>query len=216
MKPTISMLVVLMGALLFGGAASSTQKLDFEKAVLLEEASGKIEEAIALYKKVAAGTTDEALAAQAQLRVGMCYEKLGKQEARKAYQLVLDRFPAQKGAVVLARERLARMDAGRHVARTTTVREFLRSGEWSEDQISDPTIGSNQFVVTGDGNTFVYTDWMTGDLVVKNFATGKTQALYGVNWYQFTEFFEGPVLSPDDTKIAYVQYAWPKDRKSVV
>lgn len=191
-------------------AGSSSQKLDFEKAVLLEEASGKLEEAIALYRKVAAGASDEALAAQAQLRVGMCYEKLGKQEARSAYQRVLDRFPAQKEAVFLARERLARLDAGRMPAgRTVTVREFLRGGEYSVGKISDPTIGAGEFTTTSDGRMFVYTDWNTGDLIVNDFSTGETRALYGVNWLKSTEFFEAPVLSPDEKKVAYLNVAWP-------
>ena len=54
-------------------------------------------------------TKDESLAAKAQLRIGICYEKLGSQEARKAYQRLIADYPGQKEEVALARDRLARL-----------------------------------------------------------------------------------------------------------
>jgi tetratricopeptide (TPR) repeat protein len=183
MKTKLSMIgLVLLLAVLWLHAGSSNAKLNFEKALLLEEANGQLQEAVALYQKVvteAAG--DEALAAQAQLHVGMCYEKLAREEARKAYQTVVDKYPSQQEAVRIARQRLASLNSGHQAGQTVTVREFLRSGETSAGKISDPTMDVSEFVTTRDGQTFVYTDWMTGDLIVKNLSNSKTQGLYGVN-----------------------------------
>jgi Tol biopolymer transport system component len=205
---SISVLVLLL-TFLSPHASSSNAKLNFEKALLLEEASGQLQEAIALYQKVLTEATgDEALAAQAQLHVGMCYEKLAREEARKAYQTVVDRYPSQQEPVRIARQRLASLRSGHQVGQTVTVREFMRSGETSSDKISDPTIDASEFVTTRDGQTFVYTDWMTGDLVVKNFSTGKTQALYNVNWYKSEEEFFSPVLSPDEKRVVYLNHSW--------
>jgi len=203
--------LALLSAVLWLHAGSSNTKLNFERALLLEEANGQLQEAIALYQKVVTEATgDEALAAQAQLHVGMCYEKLAKEQARKAYQTVVDKYPSQQEPVRIARQRLASLNSGHQAAPAVTVREFLRSGEWSSDKISDPSIDYSLFVTTRDGQTFAYTDWMTFDLVVKNFSSGKTQALYNVSWYKSEEEFLMPVLSPDEKRVAYLNLSWAK------
>ena len=208
LKTSVS-LIAIVGAVLFLQAASPNAKLDFEKALVLEEVEGRLEEAIILYQKIVSEAEDDALAAQAQLHIGTCYEKLGREEAQKAYRAVVDKYPSQQEAVRLAGEALARLTADqKEPAGTMTVREFMRSGEFSYDKISDPTIGASEVAISSDGQIFVYTDWMTGDLVVKNLSTGKTYALYDVNWFKSEEFFEAPVLSPDEKRMAYLSFSW--------
>jgi len=75
----------------------------FQKALAKERGEGNLEEAIVLYKKVVEEAKDESLAAKAQLRIGICYEKLGKQEAQKAYQMVIDNYPQQTDTVKAAK-----------------------------------------------------------------------------------------------------------------
>jgi len=105
-KLSVTCLALLL-TVLWLHAGSSNAKLNFEKALLLEEANGQLQEAIALYQKVVTeAASDEALAAQAQLHVGMCYEKLATEEARKAYQAVVEKYPSQQEVVRVARERL--------------------------------------------------------------------------------------------------------------
>jgi len=79
----------------------------FQKALAKERAEGNLEEAIALYQKVIEQSKDKALSAKAQLRIGICYEILGKQEAKKAYQKVIDNYPNQLETVKAAREKLS-------------------------------------------------------------------------------------------------------------
>ena len=182
-----------------------------------EELGGNLDVAIATYKKIVTEhSAKPELAARAQLQIGICYEKLGKHEAEKAYERVVDNYPSQQGAVRLAREGLARLDSERkEPAPTITVREFMRSGQFSYDKISDPTIDANELVATSDGETFIYTDWMTGDLVVNHLSSGKAYALYDVNWFKSEEFFEAPVLSPDEKRIAFLSFSWANNQTVV-
>ena len=50
---------------------------------------------------------DKKIAGKAQLQIGMCYEKLGKEQAIKAYELVLKNFADQPNLVASARARIA-------------------------------------------------------------------------------------------------------------
>ena len=79
----------------------------FQKALVLERADGKLQEAIALYQKLVDESGDKSLSAKAQLRIGMCYEKLGLREAQDAYQKVIDNYPQQQEEVSAAKQRIA-------------------------------------------------------------------------------------------------------------
>lgn len=79
----------------------------FQKALVLERADGKLQEAIALYQKIVDEPGDRSLSAKAQLRIGMCYEKLGLREAQSAYQKVIDNYPQQQEEVSAAKQRIA-------------------------------------------------------------------------------------------------------------
>ena len=137
--------------------------------------------------------------------MGRCYEKLGKQQARKIYQQVLEEYSDQPKVLVLARAGLSRLTVEpTPPTPTMTVRELMRSGEQRQGEVSDPT-NDPFFDISSDGQIFVYTDWRTGDLAMKNMATGEVRSFYGTDWGS-KEFFEDPVLSPDDKKVAFVRY----------
>ncbi|MEK7407424.1 MAG: hypothetical protein AAB225_20295 [Acidobacteriota bacterium] len=80
----------MLGAALAGMLLAAPQKDSKAEALLgaaihQEEAEGNLEAAIATYKKVLAQYgSNRPLAARAQYRLGLCYEKLGDAEARKA------------------------------------------------------------------------------------------------------------------------------------
>ena len=88
-KNSIPIMLLLWLPLTIGGAALQSGYDLFQKALMLERADGKLQEAIALYQKVVNESQDESLAAKAQLQIGVCYEKLGQTEARAAYQKVI-------------------------------------------------------------------------------------------------------------------------------
>ena len=111
---TIFSFIIFCGFSLIGSATSFQQTAGelYEKALYYEEAQGDIQKAIDLYKKVLEQFSENReIAAKAQLHIGFCYEKLGHNEAVKAYELVVQNFADQKEPVSTARARLAELIA---------------------------------------------------------------------------------------------------------
>jgi tetratricopeptide (TPR) repeat protein len=108
---------VILGALLMAGLPTGRLAMPqnndqaevlFQAARSKELVSGELEQAIGLYKKIVATySSNRPLAAKALLQMGECYEKLGKDEARKAYERVLRDYADQSQAAEQARTRLA-------------------------------------------------------------------------------------------------------------
>jgi len=117
MKPTnrlfIAVAALALGSLLFAGAIQQeTASGLFERAIYLEESKGDPQQALEIYGRILerfAG--DEPVAAKALYRMGLCHEKLGSQEAQRAYRRLIEQYPGQKEEVALARERLAGLTA---------------------------------------------------------------------------------------------------------
>ncbi|MFC2156616.1 tetratricopeptide repeat protein [Acidobacteriota bacterium] len=94
-------------------ATKSSQSADVLLGAALhqEEVEGDYEAAIETYKKLLAEYPDNRqLAAQAQFRIGICYEKLGRGEAQKAYQTVIQNYGEQKDVVAKAKDRLSKLE----------------------------------------------------------------------------------------------------------
>ena len=78
------------------------------QAMHQEQVEGRLDEAIATYKKVlaAADATREQMA-RAQFQIGACYERLGMVEAKKAYEAVVQQYGDLADLSAQARTRLA-------------------------------------------------------------------------------------------------------------
>jgi Tol biopolymer transport system component len=107
---------ILMGAILTafisitGFQDSPHYKILFEKAKFTMETKGDLNGAIDLFNEIIQEYPKEReYAAKSQLYIGLCYEKLGLEEAQKAYRKVLDNYPEQKQEVALAKENLNRL-----------------------------------------------------------------------------------------------------------
>ncbi len=102
--------VILIAALLVAGNSLSlaqTPEQLYQKGLMKEEGEGDLQEAISLYTQIADNSNaDQALRAKALLHIGMCYERMGTQEAVEAYQRLVNDFPTQKNEVAIAMERL--------------------------------------------------------------------------------------------------------------
>jgi len=112
MKPRIFIFVFLASVLVFLSSAYVQQSAEqlYQSGLYKEKVEGKLEKAIAIYEKILKDFAgNKATAAKALYHIGMCYEKLGKQEAQKAYQRLIDEYPGQKREVALAKERLTRL-----------------------------------------------------------------------------------------------------------
>jgi Tol biopolymer transport system component len=105
--------IILLTALIAGSIstsfAQSAEQL-YQKGLMKEEGEGSLREAIVFFNQVADNSSASiSLRAKALLHVGMCFEKLGTQEAANAYQRLVNSFPSQKNEVAIARERLSRL-----------------------------------------------------------------------------------------------------------
>ena len=191
----VVLLVLSMG---FGFQDSQDHKVLFEKAKFTMETKGDLQEAIKLFSKILEKYPNERkYAAQSQLYIGMCYEKLGLQEAQKAYQDVVANYPEQTEAVRLAREKLSVLQrAG--IPPKEEKPEFTIKKIW----IGPEADGLGK--VSPDGQFIAFTDWTTGDLAVLDLTTGKKNRLTNKgNWMKSQEFALFLTWSPDGKQIAY-------------
>ncbi len=108
-KTTVSIVIVFTALIASAGLWSQSAEDLFQKALTLEREVGNLQEAIGLYEKAVETSRDQVLAARAQLRIGICYEKLGMQQAQKAFQKVIDNYPLQLDEVREAKERISRL-----------------------------------------------------------------------------------------------------------
>jgi Tol biopolymer transport system component len=185
---------LLVGAffLLSSWAQQESAETLFEKALYLEETKGELEQALVIYKRVVDEFPQErAIAAKAQLQIGICMEKLGFEEAEKAFQKVVDHYPDQTEAVKLAREKLSILKKARAVLDKGSSGFTLRLINSSSDV--DPR------AVSPDGRYISYTDWMGGLLGIYEVATGKKHHMDEKG----SQMVLGSCWSPDGKWIAY-------------
>jgi Tol biopolymer transport system component len=200
MKTTALILTaVLMAAIAWIPAATQDRQALFEKALALEEAQGKLQEAIALYQKIVDESKAPSLAAQAQLRIGICHQKLGHKEAQSAFQKVIDNYPGQAEAVRQAREQLSVL------ARTQTLIE-KSDGDLRIRKVPELIGGW----ISRDGRWLCGWD-DTGDLSIMEVATGSKRRLtQGASWDK-GDFVDDLAISPDSKRVAFV---WFRDYRN--
>jgi TolA-binding protein len=113
-KRRIVTILILMTILLPGAyhaLAQSAEEL-LPKAIQLQEVKGELEEAINLYQLILDQYPEnEVICAKAMLNMGICYEKLGSEQARQAYRNVINKYAGQEEEVALAIERISHLDA---------------------------------------------------------------------------------------------------------
>jgi len=197
MRLRVSTFISCISVLFLVLAASAEQSAEqlFQSAVYQEEVAGNLEKAISLYEKVLKLSGDERLAAKAQLQIGVCYEKLGKSEAIKAYELVVRRYSGQKEQVAAALARLAELR--REPPKGMSVVK-LKS-------IEKPGIFIQPEQIFPDGTKMVGLEFMKGqNVVVCDPETEEIKYLTEHAWdksgYCITF---NPVLSPDGREVAY-------------
>src|SRR5215471_6690262 len=192
------LLALVFGALLTGSLAPG-QKNDqadvmFQAAFHKQLVDGDLEGAIQQYKSILARYgSDRAVAAKAWVEMGQCYEKLGKEEARKAYEHVVRDYADQTEAAAKARTRLAALSVNGASRSSEMVTRRLWTGP-------DVDVGGS---LSPDGRYLSCVDRATGDLALRELATGKMRRL--TNEGSSTELTElrGSAISPDGKEVVY-------------
>ncbi|MFC2160921.1 tetratricopeptide repeat protein [Acidobacteriota bacterium] len=180
----------------------------FQSALYEEEVTGDLEKAISLYSKVIE-LGEESLAAKAQLQIGLCYEKLGRTEAIKAYELVLEKYAGQKDQVAAARARLAE----------------LKKEEPKELMVTKTRFGMNEpFGLSPDGTTMVGVHISPEggqNIVISHLEKQEREYITHFEWMDengeyLDEYYwtYNPVWSPDGEEIAYVASYSSREGKS--
>jgi len=193
MKPVLASL--LFGAVLI---LASPQQKDTSPEVLLgtaihqQEAEGDLEAAIATYKQfLARHANRRPLAAKAQFHLGLCYEKLGNAEARKAYERVVRDYPDQQEIAAQARVRLGAL--GRP-ARVTTASGMAVRRLWAGE-----TVHNLNGAVSPDGRYFSYRDMATRQVMIRDLVTGEAHRLTA----HVRRNVGFSTFSPDGKQVAY-------------
>ena len=197
-------LIIMLISLLFGGFPSFSQTAEelLPKAIQLEEVKGELEKALEIYQTIVREYPDNRpVAAKAQLHIGMCYEKLGKQAAQKAYQKVVESYPEQTEAVNLANEKLSLLLRADAINRKEN-KEFNIRKIWEGTGIVPGPISP-------DGIFFSYIDWETGDLGIFQIASGEMRRLT-TNESEWNEFVDYSRWSPDSKQIVYNWWTEPE------
>ncbi len=169
----------------------------YQQALVKERAEGNLHEAIDLYEQIARDFPDDhALAAKALVQMGQCYEKLGKAEAKKAYQRVIRDYADQAEPLQVARSRLAALTTERPA--TLTVRK-----------LANPPADASFGAPSPDGRQLSYVDWRTGNLVIRDLETGAdrpltTDGTYGTDDPRVTQGASESTWSPDGRHVAYL------------
>jgi Tol biopolymer transport system component len=177
------------------GAYSQTGEDLFQKALRLERNEGKMIEAIELYKTILKQFPgNRELAAEAQFHVGLCYEQLGNQEAKNAYQTVIQDYGEQKEVVAKAKNRLSKLA---RPSEEPEEPEGIRVKQVWKKPYTD-SLGS----VSPDGRLLAYVHWGEGDLAIHDLVTGEDRILTHTA-DTAKGFAMGPTFSKNGKQIAY-------------
>ncbi len=197
--PIVLVAAAMIFALALSGAGpqQSAEQL-FKTGLYEEEVAGDLQKAIGIYQdllKRFPGSREAA--AKAQLHIGLCYEKLGTQEAERAFQRVIADYPDRPEEVRAAREKLAailKTQAGAAMAaKGPSVRQIWSGAE-----------AARAVRVSPDGQFVTLIDDLSGNLEIRELASGRTRTVTNGDPSKNLYELAGPSCwSPDGRTLAY-------------
>ena len=192
--------IIVMAGLLFAATAAQKEnraEVALRAAMDKEIVDGDLKAAIEMYKRIVANPVgNRAVAAKALLLMGECYEKLGRADARSAYERLVREFVDQPEQVETARAKLAALGESRSkvAGSAMAVRRI-----WTGPEVD--VAGA----VSPDGKYLTFVDSDTGDLAVRDFETGRNRRLTNNGKESISDAF-GSRWSPDGKQIVYDWY----------
>lgn len=189
----LALFVILLISYITPSFSQESEKL-FQKGLVKEEGEGSLQEAIDIYNQVVENTTAErSLRAKALLHIGICYEKLGQENAKKIYRKLINDFADQEAIVAIGREKLSNLETGDKEEKSD---ELIIRQVWSPAE--------DVYKVSPDGRYITYIDWVAIELAVKDLKTGETRNLTNRGtWKPPMQFPDMSVWAPDSKQIAY-------------
>src|SRR6056297_849828 len=110
----VKVFVFVFGCFLLSASAVNGQTETgelFEKALYMEEVKAELEQAVDLYMEILEqNPADRQIAAKSLVHLGICYEKMGQQQALEMYSDVIAKYPQQTSEVAFAKERLNQLN----------------------------------------------------------------------------------------------------------
>jgi len=180
--------------------AQNAEKL-FQQGMMKEEGEGNLKEAINIYNSIVNNVSaDRKLRAKSLLQVGICYEKLGNQNARKTYQKLISEYADQKDIIAVGKARLKGLKRSDPIA---------KKGGIVASQVMYPEESAGG--VSPDGRYLIYVDWTTLNnepaINIKDLHNGVTRIISKVGtWESPIKFPDNPIWSPDGKQFAYYWY----------
>ncbi len=175
----------------------------YQAALFKKNADGDLKGAIALFNKILKEFPDDRkICAQAHLQLGMCYEKLGMEQAQRSYKQVIEGYPEQTDAVRAAREKLSTLLSAKKAAEKVEEGFQIRLVEQGLDSSGE---------ISPDDKYLCCVDWETSNLAVRDMASGELLRLtsHKRSASDSPDFYEAPfgcVWAPDQKRIAYTWY----------
>jgi Tol biopolymer transport system component len=169
----------------------------FPKAIQLEEVKGELEKAIEIYQAIVTQfSANRPIASKALLHIGLCYEKLGNTQARKAFERVVSDYADQAEPTKMARERLKALisGAGGTAARSTEV-SMRRIWVAGKDM---------PICISPDGRYVVYGVYDSRSLWLRDLQSGEQRKITeNGSWVEGTGTSTFAAISTDSKWIAY-------------
>ncbi|MCX6550397.1 MAG: tetratricopeptide repeat protein, partial [Acidobacteria bacterium] len=179
----------------------TTADVSLGQALHQEQNEGRLEDAIATYRKVlAAVDVTRAQKARAQFRIGACYERLGLSEARKAYEIVVSEYGDQNEFAAQARARLGAISA----LATGAAPQKTPGGPTTRLLWSKP--GWTSADLSPDGRSVAFIDEASMCLWIRDIATGADRQLTTTTKDEPWNYASYAIWSPDASRIAYSWY----------
>jgi Tol biopolymer transport system component len=186
------------------GSGEEDPAVQLERAIQLETVDGDLAAAVAQYEQIIESDgNNRALVARALLRLGGCYEKLGRREARRVYQRLVDDYADQAQQVTLARSRLAalRRDAP---AAASAPRFGARADGITTRRVWTGADGVFSNAPSPNGRYVTYVDWDSGNLTVRDLESETDRPITDEGtWEQPAQMAYASRWSPHGSQIAY-------------
>jgi hypothetical protein len=201
-KITGQTLLICLICYVFNCFAAMDAEQFYQAGYYEEVVKGNLAEAIRYYEKcLKESERNRILQAKAHYRLAQCYEALGKHEAIKHYQMILDQFADQLELFQMAKTKLNKLVAEKEVH--PLIKYYL-------ERVST----SPGYHKSYDNRWLAFTDWTTGHLMLEDLTSHETIVLTASDSLGDDRFASGPVWSRDDKTFLY-SYHWGPNSRAV-